>query len=101
MILAEKHTTREKMGVPYMFQVVKRDGSRTDFSLTKINDVIMKAFTATEMTYNNDIVDLLALRVTADFQSKVVEGEVVTQGKERSIQMAEELCAKQYLDNIN
>lgn len=31
----------------------------------------------------------------------VVEGEVVTQGKERSIQMAEELCAKQYLDNIN
>ena len=69
-----------------MFQVVKRDGSRTDFSLTKINDVIMKAFTATEMTYNNDIVDLLALRVTADFQSKVVEGEIHVEDIQDSVE---------------
>ena len=54
-----------------MFQVIKRDGERADFTLTKINDAIMKAFVATQMNYNNDIVDLLALRVTADFQSKV------------------------------
>ena len=59
-----------------MFQVIKRDGSRADFTLTKINDAIMKAFNATQMAYNNDIVDLLALRVTADFQSKLVEGEI-------------------------
>ena len=59
-----------------MFQVIKRDGGKADFTLTKINDAIMKAFTATEMNYNNDIVDLLALRVTADFQSKVSEGAV-------------------------
>ena len=43
----------------------------SDFNLTKINDAIMKAFNATEVQYNNDIVDLLALRVTADFQSKI------------------------------
>ncbi len=54
-----------------MFQVIKRDGERADFTLTKINDAIMKAFVATQMNYNNDIVDLLALRVTADFQSKL------------------------------
>ena len=54
-----------------MFQVIKRDGERADFTLTKINDAIMKAFVATQMNYNNDIVDLLALRVTADFQAKV------------------------------
>ena len=54
-----------------MFQVIKRDGERADFTLTKINDAIMKAFVATQMNYNNDIVDLLALRVTADFQPKV------------------------------
>lgn len=54
-----------------MIQVIKRDGEKADFTLTKINDAIMKAFNATQMQYNNDIVDLLALRVTADFQSKV------------------------------
>ena len=48
-----------------MIQVLKRDGSRVGFTLSKINDVIMKAFTATHMKYNDDIVDLLALRVTA------------------------------------
>lgn len=31
----------------------------------------MKAFIATQMSYTNDIIDLLALRVTADFQDKV------------------------------
>ena len=54
-----------------MFGVIKRDGAMSDFNLTKINDAIMKAFNATEVQYNNDIVDLLALRVTADFQSKI------------------------------
>ena len=42
-----------------------------DFTLTKISDAIMKAFNATDVQYNNDVVDLLALRVTADFQGKV------------------------------
>ena len=51
-----------------MFQVIKRDGSKADFTLTKINDAIMKAFTATQMSYNNDIIDLLALRVTEELQ---------------------------------
>ena len=54
-----------------MFLVVKRDGEVTDFTLTKINDAIMKAFNATDKKYNNDIIELLALRVTADFQEKV------------------------------
>ena len=54
-----------------MLQVIKRDGTKSDFTLTKINDAVMKAFTATQMSYNNDIIDLLALRVTADFQNKV------------------------------
>lgn len=59
-----------------MFQVIKRDGSKADFTLTKINDAIIKAFTATQMSYNNDIIDLLALRVTADFQKKVENDEI-------------------------
>ena len=57
-----------------MFQVIKRNGERADFTLTKINDAIMKAFNATDVAYNNDVVDLLALRVTAEFQEKVKDG---------------------------
>ena len=52
-----------------MFGVIKRDGEKADFNLVKISDAIVKAFNATEVQYNNDIVDLLTLRVTADFQS--------------------------------
>ncbi len=69
-----------------MFQVIKRDGAKADFTLTKINDAIMKAFTATEMNYNNDIVDLLALRVTADFQPKVSEGSVHVEDIQDSVE---------------
>lgn len=54
----------------FMFQVIKRGGEVTDFTLTKISDAIMKAFNATDVQYNNDVVDLLALRVTADFRER-------------------------------
>ena len=69
-----------------MFQVIKRDGSRADFTLTKINDAIMKAFTATQMNYNNDIIDLLALRVTADFQKKVENDEIHVEDIQDSVE---------------
>ena len=58
-----------------MFSVIKRDGQKADFNLTKINDAIMKAFVACEKQYNNDIIDLLALRVTANFQDKIRNGK--------------------------
>ena len=69
-----------------MFQVIKRDGSKADFTLTKINDAIMKAFTATQMSYNNDIIDLLALRVTADFQKKVENSEIHVEDIQDSVE---------------
>ena len=69
-----------------LFQVIKRDGERVDFTLTKINDAIMKAFTATQMQYSNDIVDLLALRVSADFQGKVKDGAVSVEDIQDSVE---------------
>lgn len=69
-----------------MFQVIKRDGSKADFTLTKINDAIMKAFTATQMSYNNDIIDLLALRVTADFQKKMENDEIHVEDIQDSVE---------------
>ena len=51
-----------------VFKVVKRDGEIAEFDLSKISGAIAKAFDAQQMEYNNDMIDLLALRVTADFQ---------------------------------
>ncbi len=53
-----------------MFKVVKRDGEVADFDLQKIGCAIEKAFDATQMQYNKDMVDLLNLRVTADFRKR-------------------------------
>ncbi|HOO26831.1 MAG TPA: ribonucleoside triphosphate reductase [Lachnospiraceae bacterium] len=69
-----------------MFSVVKRDGEIANFDLTKINDAVMKAFVACEKQYNNDIIDLLALRVTADFQTKMTEGLVHVEDVQDSVE---------------
>jgi len=69
-----------------MFQVVKRDGEVTGFTLTKVNDAIMKAFNATDKRYNNDIIDLLALRVTADFQDKMKDDGVSVEDIQDSVE---------------
>ena len=77
---------RKDMGGYEMFQVIKRNGETADFTLTKINDAIMKAFNATDVQYNNDIVDLLALRVTADFQSKVTNNQIHVEDIQDSVE---------------
>lgn len=69
-----------------MFQVIKRDGEVAEFTLAKINDAIMKAFNATDVQYNNDIVDLLSLRVTADFQQKIHDGKVHVEDIQDSVE---------------
>jgi hypothetical protein len=57
-----------------MYQVVKRDGKVTDFNLSKISAAITKAFEAQQKPFNPDIVDLLALKVTADYTDKIKDG---------------------------
>ena len=69
-----------------MFQVIKREGEVTDFTLTKISDAIMKAFNATDVQYNNDVVDLIALRVTADFQGKVKDDGIHVEDIQDSVE---------------
>lgn len=69
-----------------MFQVIKRDGSEAEFGLGKISGAIIKAFDATEVQFNQDIVDLLSLRVTADIQGKVKEGKVHVEDIQDSVE---------------
>lgn len=54
-----------------MYQVIKRDNSIVAFGLNKITDAIKKAFDACQRDYTQDVIDLLGLRVTADFEPKV------------------------------
>ena len=76
----------QKKGGLTVFQVIKREGEVTDFTLTKISDAIMKAFNATDVQYNNDVVDLLALRVTADFQGKVKDDGIHVEDIQDSVE---------------
>lgn len=57
--------------VKKVFQVIKRDGKGADFDIKKVSNAIKKAFDATQKAYNGDIIQLLSLRVTADFNSKI------------------------------
>ena len=69
-----------------MYQVVKRDGNVTDFNLSKISVAITKAFEATHMEYNPDIIDLLALKVTADYQKKIKDGLITVEDIQDSVE---------------
>jgi len=69
-----------------MFQVVKRDGEETEFALAKISDAIIKAFNATDASFNNDVIDLLSLRVTADFQSKIKDNKIAVEDIQDSVE---------------
>ena len=69
-----------------MFRIVKRDGEQVDFRLDKISGAIIKAFDATRVQYNQDIIDLLALRVTADMQTKVKEGLIQVEEIQDSVE---------------
>ena len=69
-----------------MFEVVKRDGQVTEFNLGKINDAIAKAFDATQMAYNHDIIGLLSLRVSAHFQEKIKDGKISVEAIQDSVE---------------
>ena len=69
-----------------MLKVIKRNGDVAEFDLKRISDAIMKAFVATDVQYTNDIVDLLSLRVTADFQEKVKDEEVHVEDVQDSVE---------------
>ena len=60
-----------------MYQVKKRDGSIVEFNIEKIENAIRKAFDAKNKMYNKNILEMLALRVTAEFAAKVKD-EVIT-----------------------
>ena len=69
-----------------MFQVVKRDVEIAEFQMSKITAAIDKAFDAKEKVYSKDMIDLMALRVTADFQNKITDGKVTVEDIQDSVE---------------
>ncbi len=54
-----------------MYSVLKREGKIIEFDIKKISKAISLAFDAQERDYNQDIIDFLALKVTANFEPKI------------------------------
>ena len=69
-----------------MYQVVKRDGKIADFDISKISVAITKAFEATQKEFNQDIIDFLALKVTADYQDKIHDSRVTVEDIQDSVE---------------
>ena len=54
-----------------MYKVIKRDGSKVLFDISKITKAITKAFKSVDRNYEESQINLLALQVTARFDSKI------------------------------
>lgn len=69
-----------------MYQVLKRDGRKKDFDLSKITHAIEKAFNATKRNYTEDILNALSLRACSDFESKVKNNEISVEAIQDSVE---------------
>ena len=75
-----------KKGEEKMYQVIKRDGKIVEFNIEKIADAMKKAFDATGTEYTDNIIDFLALKVTADFLPKIKNGFVSVEDIQDSVE---------------
>ncbi|MBQ8794416.1 MAG: ribonucleoside triphosphate reductase, partial [Clostridia bacterium] len=69
-----------------MYNVVKRDGKLVNFDIQKIGDAIKQAFDACQKAYNQDVIDFLALKVTADFTDKIEDGKITVENIQDSVE---------------
>ena len=69
-----------------MYQIIKRDESIVDFDISKIATAIKKAFDACDRQYNDDTVDFLALKVTADYETKIKDGKITVEEIQDSVE---------------
>ena len=69
-----------------MYTVLKRDGRIINFDIQKISGAIKLAFDAQERNYNQDIIDFLALKVTADFEPKIKDHSISVEDIQDSVE---------------
>ena len=69
-----------------MYQVVKRDGQIDEFDIHKIGAAIQKAFDAAKKNFHPSIIDMLALKVTANFEPKITNGKIKVEEIQDSVE---------------
>ena len=69
-----------------MYQVVKRDGKTVAFDIQKISNAIKKAFDSIEKPFDDNVIDFISLKVTADFAFKVAEDKVSVEDIQDSVE---------------
>ena len=79
-----------------MYQVVKRDGTIVEFEISKISAAMLKAFDALEKNYHSSVINLLALQVCADFESRIKDGKISVEDIQDSVERV--LSAAGYAD---
>ena len=69
-----------------MYKVRKREGKIVSFDIKKISTAITKAFEAEDKNYDEGVIDFLALKVTADFESKIVDNIINVEDIQDSVE---------------
>ncbi|BFJ86858.1 ribonucleoside triphosphate reductase [Ruthenibacterium sp. TH_2024_36131] len=69
-----------------MYQVRKRSGEAAAFDIQKICAAMEKAFEAQHRNAHPGVIDLLALRVTADFEPKIRDGFIFVEDIQDSVE---------------
>jgi len=69
-----------------MYRVCKRDGEIVSFDVKKISDAIKKAFEACDRIYDESVIDLMAIRVTSDFQENINDGVIDVESIQDSVE---------------
>ena len=69
-----------------MYKVRKRNGKIVSFDLGKIRKAIRKAFEACDCNYDDDILDFLALKVSADFENKIKDNTIDVKDIQESVE---------------
>ena len=69
-----------------MYRVIKRDGKVVNFDLSKISRAIISAFEACGKQYHQDVIDFLALKVTAEFSEKVEDENITVENIQDSVE---------------
>ena len=69
-----------------MYKVRKRDGKLVKFDINKISDAMKKAFEAEDEKYNEDVIDFMALKVTADFKDKIKDDVINVEDIQDSVE---------------
>lgn len=69
-----------------MYQVIKRDGKIAEFNISKISSALGKAFDSQNRQSHPSVIDMLALRVTSDFEPKIKNSTIAVEDIQDSVE---------------